>query len=74
MERGTLYGHSAYAALGQTGIGGVAAMKATRLQCDYAENPLGIDVRKPRLSWELEAVRRGSRQFEICTGLDASPR
>ena len=42
--------------------GGVAALKATRLKCEYAENPLGIDVRKPRLSWVLEANRRGARQ------------
>ncbi len=44
-----------------TTIGG-AAMKATRLKCEYAENPLGIDVRKPRLSWVLESNRRGAKQ------------
>jgi alpha-L-rhamnosidase len=44
-----------------TAVGG-APMKATRLKCEYAENPLGIDVRKPRLSWVLKSNRRGSKQ------------
>jgi len=31
----------------------------TRLRCEYKVNPLGIDVRRPRLSWELAAGGRG---------------
>jgi len=30
-----------------------------QLRCEYRENPLGIDVEKPRLSWVSEA--RGTR-------------
>ena len=26
-------------------------MKAVRLRCEYLTNPIGIDIRKPRLSW-----------------------
>ncbi len=39
----------------------------TRLRCEYRENPLGIDVAKPRLSWSIEnrgqtSGDRGQRQ------------
>lgn len=32
-----------------------AELRATNLRCEYRENPLGIDVSKPRLTWTLEA-------------------
>ncbi len=32
------------------------------LRCEYQPRPLGIDVRVPRLSWELADGRRGARQ------------
>jgi len=32
------------------------------LKCEYRENPIGIDVRQPRLSWVLQADRRGVAQ------------
>jgi alpha-L-rhamnosidase len=32
------------------------------LKCEYKTNPLGIDVVKPRLSWKIEASRRGTIQ------------
>jgi len=35
------------------------------LRCEYRENPLGIDVLKPRLSWQLKALsstERGQKQ------------
>lgn len=37
------------------------------LRCEYKTNPLGIDVRKPRLSWELVSTERGELQtgYEI---------
>ena len=35
------------------------AAAATNLRCEYRENPLGIDVVKPRLSWQVED--RGQR-------------
>jgi len=30
-------------------------------RCEYLEDPLGIDVRQPRLSWKLEAADAGAR-------------
>ena len=33
-----------------------------RLTCEMLENPLGIDVERPRLSWVLESNRRGAAQ------------
>jgi alpha-L-rhamnosidase len=33
-----------------------------RLRCEYLVNPLGIDVPRPRLSWELVSDRRADRQ------------
>ena len=37
------------------------------LRCEYKSDPLGIDVRKPRLSWELVSAERGVLQtsYEI---------
>ena len=34
----------------------------TGLRCEYTENPLGVDVPKPRLFWRLESEKRGQRQ------------
>ncbi len=34
----------------------------TNLLCEYRVNPLGIDVRQPRLSWQLASDRRGVAQ------------
>ncbi|MFO7170388.1 MAG: glycoside hydrolase family 78 protein [Chloroflexota bacterium] len=33
-----------------------------KLVCEYLVNPIGLDVRQPRLSWQLSAQRRGARQ------------
>jgi alpha-L-rhamnosidase len=38
------------------------APRVERLRCEYLENPLGIDVVKPRLSWSLSPGPRGLRQ------------
>ena len=32
------------------------------LRCEYLDDPLGIDVRQPRLSWRLQAQRQGQKQ------------
>ncbi len=37
-------------------------MTAEHLRCEYLVNPLGIDVRHPRLSWTLEADGRNQHQ------------
>ena len=36
--------------------------KVSRLRCEYLANPLGIDEKKPRLSWVIESDRRGTYQ------------
>ena len=37
-------------------------ISAAQLRCEYLENPLGIDVSQPRLSWIVESKQRGQRQ------------
>lgn len=34
----------------------------SHLTCEYRTNPLGINVRKPRLSWQMQNDRRGAHQ------------
>jgi alpha-L-rhamnosidase len=33
-----------------------------KLVCEYLVNPIGLDVRQPRLSWQVSARHRGARQ------------
>ncbi|MFZ6028524.1 MAG: family 78 glycoside hydrolase catalytic domain [Chloroflexota bacterium] len=37
-------------------------MKIVHLRCEYAENPLGVGVLRPRLSWQLASDIPGARQ------------
>ena len=37
-------------------------LSTKNLHCEYTTNPIGIDVRQPRLSWQLVSDRRGTRQ------------
>ena len=37
-------------------------LEATHLRCEYKIDPLGIDVAKPRFSWELRAAEKGVMQ------------
>ncbi len=39
-----------------------AALTLSHLRCEYKVNPLGIDIAKPRLSWEIEATERNVMQ------------
>lgn len=42
-----------------------AVLTPEELRCEYRSNPLGIDVEKPRLSWQLRSAdpaQRGQRQ------------
>src|SRR5690606_34681039 len=32
------------------------------LSCEHVTNPLGLDVRWPRLNWKMDATHRGVRQ------------
>ena len=37
-------------------------IKTGDLQCEYLENPLGIDVLQPRLGWRIESNQRAQKQ------------
>src|SRR3989442_9177217 len=39
-----------------------AKLALVALRTEYKENPLGIDIRKPRLSWQIQSDRRGILQ------------
>jgi alpha-L-rhamnosidase len=43
------------------------------LRCEYLTDPLGLDVRQPRLSWRLASPGRGARQtaYQIEVGSDS---
>jgi alpha-L-rhamnosidase len=38
------------------------ALACTHLKCEYVENPLGIDILRPRLSWVVESPHRAANQ------------
>lgn len=44
------------------------------LRCEYLENPMGIDIAKPRFSWMLEHSRRGQVQtaYQLIVSSDPS--
>lgn len=44
-----------------------SVLTVKNLRCEYKTNPLGIDVKKPRLSWQIESQERGVAQksYEI---------
>jgi alpha-L-rhamnosidase len=43
------------------------------LLCEYRVNPLGIEVKRPRLSWQMQSDRNGARQtaYRILAASDA---
>jgi len=41
---------------------GPRTLSPTGLRCEYLVNPLGIDVRRPRLSWAWESDQPGQTQ------------
>jgi len=43
------------------------------LRCEYLENPLGIDMPKPRLSWKLDSSIRGQKQTAYRILVASSP-
>src|SRR5689334_10827464 len=47
---------------------------AERLLTEYQQNPVGIDARAPRLSWQMHAARRGSAQsaYELRVATDSA--
>lgn len=38
------------------------AVTVRDLRCEYAVNPLGVEVKEPRLSWRLDSAERGQKQ------------
>jgi alpha-L-rhamnosidase len=44
--------------VGAAGAWGQGELGVKRLRCEYKVDPLGIDVAKPRVSWELESAER----------------
>ena len=40
----------------------IASLKPDKLTCEYIENPLGIDILNPRLSWTLLSKERNQEQ------------
>ena len=38
-----------------------ASVTPDNLRCEYLQEPVGLDVREPRLSWQLQAVSAGGR-------------
>ena len=48
-------------------------VRISHLRCEYLVNPLGIDERRPRLSWALESGRRGARQTGYRVLVASSP-
>ncbi len=47
---------------------------AVALRCEHLENPLGLDVAHPRLSWQLADPRRGAVQtaYQVVVGTDSA--
>jgi len=51
------------AALTIAGISfGAEPLQVTALKCEYAVDPLGVDVAQPRLSWQVASTEKGQRQ------------
>lgn len=50
------------------------AVEVVKLRCEFLEQPQGIDVKSPRLSWQLESRQRGARQtaYEILVASSAA--
>lgn len=42
-------------------------MKAINLKCEYLHNPIGIDIQKPRLSWNCEGGVKQSAYRIVAT-------
>ncbi len=50
-----------------------AGLEGAQLRCEYRENPLGIEAREPRLSWQLNAHERGQKQTAYRVLVATSP-
>jgi alpha-L-rhamnosidase len=52
---------------------GAVIAKPGSLRCEYLTNPLGMDVPRPRFSWELESAVRGAGQSAYQVIVASSP-
>jgi alpha-L-rhamnosidase len=43
-------------------VAAAETLEIDHLRCEYLENPLGIDVTEPRLSWQVESSQRAQKQ------------
>jgi len=43
-------------------LSGAEPVSPVSLRCEYLENPIGLDVIQPRLSWRIESGIRGQKQ------------
>src|ERR1700687_2967973 len=59
-------GGAAFGAQGKSinaqGKHGQSVLGVKRLRCEFKVDPVGMDVRRPRLSWELESTEKGVMQ------------
>jgi len=44
------------------GVSLYADLRVTGLKCEYATDPLGVDVAQPQLAWRVASDERGQRQ------------
>ena len=49
------------------------ALVVQKLTTAYLDNPLGIDVRPPRLGWQVASSRRGTKQTAYQVQAAATP-
>lgn len=47
---------------GRAGRAQETSLKLKQLRCEYKIDPVGIDVAKPRLSWQLESAEKNVMQ------------
>jgi alpha-L-rhamnosidase len=59
---------------GVPGLSRGASCRVEHLRCEYLDNPLGIDVASPRLSWIMTSDRRGEKQTAYQVLVVSSPK
>ncbi|MEO5682310.1 MAG: family 78 glycoside hydrolase catalytic domain [Chitinophagaceae bacterium] len=55
------------------GLYAASPLQPTALTCEYIENPLGIDIKLPRLSWTFTSTERNQLQsaYEVIVSISA---
>jgi alpha-L-rhamnosidase len=56
------------------GVKAQSAVSVINLRCEYLNNPLGIDIQRPRLSWELisDAKNKKQKAYQILVSTDSA--